>query len=225
MHTVDEHRSSDTAPPRERAPRADSRLLASVVLFVANLAVLVPVWPGLISYDANSTIFEAESGPVRDWWSPFLSVLWRALLSVGDIWLVFMVQTVMVVAGTYLCLRLVLRRVPAAAAALLICVFPPLYAQLVGPSRDGYFLGFTLLAFGCLCAAVRGGRRATWASLGVAAAIASSLARQNGIAVVFAIGAVCAVLACRDPEWRPRRLQRSGRRLPAVVGVACAAAL
>jgi hypothetical protein len=131
----------------------------------------------------------------------------------------------MVVAGTSLCLRLVLRRVSAAAAALLMCVFPPLYAQLVGPSRDGYFLGFTLLAFGFLCAAVRSRRRTTWAALAVAAGIASSLARQNGIATVFAIGGVCAVLACRDPDWRPRRLRGSERRPPAMVGIACATVL
>jgi hypothetical protein len=197
----------------------DSRIVSVLLLLAATACVLTPFWPGLITYDANSTLFEAEQGPVRDWWSPFVSILWRAMLVVGDTWLVFVVQTVLVVVGVHLCARLVVRRVPAAAVTLLICVYPPLYAQLSGPSRDGYYLGFTMLALGFLCCAVRDRRRALCTWLSIAAIVAASLCRQNAIVAVFVLVTFFAVLACRDPGWRPRRWCTSTRRWPVLVGV------
>jgi hypothetical protein len=197
----------------------DSIALAAAVLALASAIILVPFWPGLISYDANSTIYEAEVGPVRDWWSPFLSVLWRGMLLVADTWLLFVVQTLLVVVGVFLCTRLVLRRVPAAIAALLICVYPPLYAQLSGPSRDGYYLGFTLLSLGFLCMAVKDWRRGLSVVLSITFAILSSLCRQNAAATVLLLGSALAVLACRDVTWRPSRWRDSPRRPPAILGV------
>jgi hypothetical protein len=201
---------------------SDSTAIAAAVLAVASAIVLLPFWPGLISYDANSTIYEAEVGPVRDWWSPFLSVLWRGMLLVADTWLPFVVQTLLVVAGVYLCTRLVLRRVPAAIATLLVCVYPPMYAQLSGPSRDGYYLGFTLLSLGFMCMAVKDQRRGVSVVLSITFAILSSLCRQNAAATVLLLAAAVAVLACRDVTWRPRRWRDSPRRPPAILGVAVA---
>jgi hypothetical protein len=206
---------------------SDSGALAGAVLAIASACVLVPFWPGLITYDANSTIFEAEVGPVRDWWSPFLSVLWRGMLLVADTWLIFVVQTLLVVAGVSLCTRLVLRRVPAAIATLLICAYPPFYAQLSGPSRDGYYLGFTLLSLGCLCMAIKGWRRGLSVGLSITFAVLSSLCRQNAAATVLLLASAFAVLACRDVTWRPSRWRDSPRRPPAILGVvaACIAVL
>ena len=201
---------------------SDNRALAAAVLALASATVLVPFWPGLISYDANSTIYEAEVGPVRDWWSPFLSVLWRGMLLVADTWLIFLVQTLLVVVGVFLCTRLVLRRVPAAVATLLICIYPPFYAQLSGPSRDGYYLGFTLLSLGLLCMAVKDWRRGLSVVLSLTFAILSYLCRQNAAATVLLVGSALAVLACRDAAWRPTRWRGSPRRPPAILGVAVA---
>ena len=121
------HRRVDARRDLERQHRASLHVLA-----LAPAIILVLFWPGLISYDANSTIYEAEVGPATGGRRSCRCS--GAMLLVADTWLLFVVQTLLVVVGVFLC-TLRAPASPAAIATLLICVYPPLYAQLSGPSR------------------------------------------------------------------------------------------
>jgi hypothetical protein len=204
------------AAARERARervglRLGSRGWAYGSLAVAVLGVMLAFSPGLISYDTNGVLWEAQTGFVRDWWTPFGSLL---LGTANDLEIglgpVFLAQTTLVVSGLYLCLRLLLRRVPAALGSAAICAFPPMYGQLANLSRDSMYLGFTLLAFGFLSrATVSAGRLRGFAvTLALLSAIAAFLWRQNGIVTLFAISASVVFLASTDASWRPQLLRR-----------------
>jgi hypothetical protein len=206
----------------------DRRGWAYGSLGVAVLAVLLPFAPGLISYDTNGILWEAQTGFVRDWWTPFgafvLGIAYDLEIGLG---LVFLVQTVLVAVGLYLCLRLLLRRLPAALGTVTILVFPPMYGQLANLSRDSFYLGLTLLAFGCLCRATTSAGRARGIAVGLAlvAALAAFLWRQNGIVTLVVLAAGLVFLALTDRSWRPRRLNhlreiRSGPAAGLAAGVA-----
>jgi hypothetical protein len=188
--------------PTPRAPRArlDGRIPAAALLIVAFLVPALAFWPGLLSPDGNQTVYQANAKFATDWWTAFGAVAlrgWNSLeLGLGGAYGILLAVNVV---GAYLCLRPVLRRVPAAAATILVVGFPPMYAQLSALSRDGYFLGFALLAFGLMAALPRvPARRHRWVIAGaLLAALLCFWSRQNGIAVVLCI-AFWAFLRHRD---------------------------
>jgi hypothetical protein len=184
------------------------------LLVLTGLGVLLAFAPGLISYDTNGTLWEGQTGFVRDWYTPVGSALFEAVFDLEfGLGSVFIVQTALVVAGLYLCLRLLLRRVPAAIAAAAICAFPPMYAQLSNLSRDSVYLGLTVLAVGLLCRAMTSAGRARGAAVGLAilAAIGAYLWRQNGIVTIIPLVAGLTYAALADPSWRPPVVERFRR--------------
>jgi hypothetical protein len=206
-------RSQSLARPGEdRARRRlDARWIAYGLLVLSVLGVVLAFAPGLISHDTNSTLWEARTGFVRDWWAPFGSLIFDAAFDLGiGLGLVFVVQTALVVAGLYLCLRLILRRVPAAFGAAVICAFPPMYAQLSNLSRDSFYIGSTLLAIGLMGRAVtsEGSSRAIAVGLALLASIGAFLWRPNAVATIVPLVTALTYLALVDPSWRPSRFAR-----------------
>jgi hypothetical protein len=210
----DRSASSEAVTDEQAGSRLDRKWIAYVVLVLTGLSVLLAFAPGLISYDTNGTLWEGQTGFVRDWYTPFGSALFQGVFDLEfGLGSVFIVQTALVVGGLYLCLRLLLRRVPAAIGAAAICVFPPMYAQLSNLSRDSIYLGLTVLAVGLLCRAMTSLGRARGVAVGVAilAAIGAYLWRQNGIVTIIPLVAALTYAALADPSWRPPVLARMRR--------------
>jgi hypothetical protein len=241
---------SPAARPAEAAPAAgrsarfkrlvlrlmsdQGRGVALTTTGLACLAAWVAWWPGLIQPDANQTIVQADLKLWIDWWTPVGAMVLHRLnemeIGFGPI---FAVAVASIVAGVYLCLRVVFVRGTAGLMTLAICVFPPMYAQLSTLSRDTFWLGLSLLSFGLLGRALRPGESARRAGLFIAlslvCAIVAFLCRQNGLAIVFAVTFVFALHALRGAAERDpgRRLARAIRRsVPRVIvaGVAAIAA-
>ena len=190
-------------------------------------AVWLVFWPGIITPDSNQTIYQAETGLITDWWTPIGAALlhgWTKLgLGIGS---VYGVGVISVVLGTYLCARFALRRVPAAVVTLIICLFPPIYGELSGISRDVFFLGFALLGFGLLGRLVRDNGRSRHAQVWLAGAalaceLFAFLCRQNGIACVFAV-LLGLALWWRSGPTRTKLTRRQTLGATAVAGVASA---
>jgi hypothetical protein len=190
------------------AGRLDRRLFAYPLLVVAFLLPALAFWPGILTPDSNQTVYQAAAKFASDWWTAFGSIAlrqWMTLeLGLGGVYGIALAVTV---AGLYLCVRPVLRRVPAAATTILLVGFPPMLAQLSGLSRDAYFLGFGLLAFGAMAALPRlaPDRRRQVVIAAIAAAVVCFLCRQNGIVVVFVVAAWASL---RHRPLRPATLAR-----------------
>jgi hypothetical protein len=199
------------ALPDSGGGRLDGRVPGHALLLVVVLAVVGPFVPGVISYDANAMLYEGlPHATVRDWYSPAGAGLLQLTHHLGlGLDVLFIAQSALAVAGVYLCLRVLLKRVPAALFTGAVCVFPPMYDQVGELSRDTFYLGLTLLALGLLSRAQElgaGGARRAVAGLALLAAILSFLARQNGIATLVLIALALAWLVLRDPLWRPSRM-------------------
>lgn len=189
----------------------DSRVAAALPALFAAFAVHYPFAPGLISADTNAILYEAQSGHFRDWYTPLGSgVFWLAdHLGISHS-ILFWIQTLLVVGALYLLLRPPLRRLYAGIAAAVICLFPPLYAQLSNLSRDSFALAFTLLALGLLRHAItlRGVGRWACMALAIVSAVVAGLWRQNALLVVVGVvGAVVslALLNGSLAPWLSRR--------------------
>jgi hypothetical protein len=172
--------------------------ITALLLTLSVLMVVLAFYPGLTTPDSNQTWSQALGHYALDWWTPVgtlaLRAWFRVGLSLADVWIV---QNVVFVLGAWWLLR---HRLPdpwAAAGAMLVTGWPPTYSQLTEIAREGFYMGFALVALGALAAAYRtadGQHRRRWALLAgsVVAAMASYLSRQNGVVVV--IGVVLAAL-------------------------------
>lgn len=189
---------------------ADRRLLASAILALGVGLVGLPFWPGIVTLDARQTLLEASAKFATDWCTAFGALALRRWMEWHlGLGLAYAVGLAIVLAGAYLCLRLVLRRVPAAVAAVLLALFPPTYAVISAVSHT-FYLGASLLAFGLLATAYRHSGRRTM--------LLAFWCRQNGLTVVFAVVAF-AMTSGRVPARR-RVLVAA-----AVAGASCVALL
>jgi hypothetical protein len=194
----------------------DSAVVASAILALAAAPVLFVFWPGIIHFDTSQVIAFAHRNVAVDWWTGIGTLILHAWfwlgLGIPLIWVGIVAANVL---GIFGCLRLVLRRVPAACATLAFVVFPPIYGQLAALSRDSAYVGFSLLAFAALAKIVRTGgeRRRTLLLFAFASAIIAAIGRQNGVTVVGAV-TLFAMLHGRSVNWR--------RILAAVLAVAVA---
>jgi len=166
--------------------------IAVVILAFAIFAVCFPFWPGVVSYDAAQTFRQGHVGPVTDWWTPGGALVLDAwsTIGLGDA-PVFLVAVTLNVLGAFAVARVAMPVATAALATLIVTTFPPVYAQLAAVSRDSFFTGFALVAFGCLAHIGRGRplsrRQQCLAAAAMAAAVAAFVCRQNGIVVVFVV--------------------------------------
>jgi hypothetical protein len=182
----------------------DSAVIAFALLALAGGSVLTVFWPGIIRWDSAQMIVAARRGVANNWWSGIGTVLLHGWLSMGLglplVWLAIVVANIL---GLFGCVRLVMRRVPAAVVTLAFVLFPPIYGQLAGLSRDSARVGFALLAFAALATIVRNGgrRRRRLLAAAFACATLTAACRQNGMTTVGAV-ALFAVLYGRHPTKR-----------------------
>src|SRR5438067_678607 len=104
---------------RHRLPSADSPIAAAAILALAAELVFGAFWPGIIHFDASHIISEAGRGAAINWWTGIGTLALHAWLSVGlGVPLVWAAVVLANIVGFYGCLRLVLRRVGAAAVTV-----------------------------------------------------------------------------------------------------------
>jgi len=212
------HRDDASAPApqtRERGPRgprallrSDARVPAYAFLVLSEVLVLLAFWPGLITPDGNQTIYQAQNGLSMDWWTPFgaevLEWLLRWDVSVGT---VYAVEVALVIGGLYACARRWMHRLPAGVLTLLIVVFPPMLGALSQLSRDTYYVGFSLLAFAALGAALERGSTARargLIALAVGLSVLAWLCRQNGLVNLVVVLATVGIVGLRGRVTVPR---------------------
>ncbi|MDX6726609.1 MAG: hypothetical protein QOK49_1414 [Baekduia sp.] len=187
----------------------DRPVIAYLLLAVAFLVPAAAFWPGVLSPDSNQTLYQAASHFSSDWWTAFGAITLRFWLE-NDLGFGFVYAAALttVVTGLYLCLRPVLRRVPAATATLVIVVFPPVLAQISALSRDTFFLGSTLVALGLMAARPQSpaNRRRTLLVAAVVAALVAFWCRQNGVIVLLLVAAWAVWPASADATGRARAL-------------------
>jgi hypothetical protein len=216
-------RSTPLASDAPAAPRAgvvDRRLLAYPPLVLGGLLAGLAFWPGIVGADQNQTILQAQEGLYLDWWTAWgaIGLHWWQKLGLG-LDLTYAALIAFVVAGSYLALRARLRRLWAALVTVVVLGLPPLHAQLSLLSRDGFFLGLSLLSVGLVGAQSRlDSRGARWAMAGaLLAAIGATLCRQNAIVLVVALGVYLAL--------RGRRLTLRSAGAAALAGVVASVAV
>jgi hypothetical protein len=209
-----------------------SRRVALATTGLACLFAWMAWWPGLIQSDAYQTVIQADLKLWIDWWTPVGAMILHRLnemeIGFGPI---YAFAVAFVVAGIYLCLRVVFVRGTAGLMTLAICAVPPMYAQLSTLSRDTFWLGLSLLSVGLLGRALspaeQARRTGLLVALSVLCAIGAFLARQNGLTVIFVVVFVLALHALRGAPQRDsgRRLASALQRsVPRVIVAAVAAA-
>ncbi|MDX6726608.1 MAG: hypothetical protein QOK49_1413, partial [Baekduia sp.] len=206
---------------------SDRRRIAYPVLLVGFGLVAWSFWPGLLTPDSNQTIYQAGADFSSDWWTAFGAIVlrWWLDLQLG-LGTVYGLGIALNVIGLYLCCRAAFRRLPAAAATVAFTTFPPMAAQLSGLSRDTFFLGFSLCAFGCFGAMLRPTtrqRRRQLVFAGLLLAFLGFLCRQNGIVVVLVLAGLA--VAQGELRWLAWLRPLRGRRTAIVTGAVAACLL
>jgi hypothetical protein len=199
----------------------DWRALAPWLLMgLTLLGFSLAFWPGHMNNDALAMIGQARGTyELNDHHSPILVWLWKLAWPVLRPGSVLVLQVAAVLAGGYLVARAAFGRIGAALVSIAACLSPPVFGNLGGISRDAWFLGFLLLAFGFLVLAARSPDRrklGLWGAL--AFSVLTMFARQNAAAavIVVAVGGFAILLGSRFAERA--RLIRWGA--PFAAGVA-----
>jgi hypothetical protein len=177
-------------------------------------------WPGHMNNDSLAMIGQARGTyELDDHHAPVLIWLWKIawpLLRPGT---VLVLQVSAVLLGGYLVARAAFGRLAAALVSIAACLSPPVFGNLGVISRDTWFLGFLMLAFGFLVLAARSPERrklGLWGAL--VFSVLTMFARQNAAAavIVVAVGGFAILLGSRFGERG--RLIRWGA--PLAAGVA-----
>ena len=177
-------------------------------------------WPGHMNGDSLSMIGEARGTyELNDHHSPVLVWLWKLAWPVIRPGEILVLQVSAVLLGGYLVARAAFARLGAALVSIAACLSPPVFGNLGVISRDTWFLGFLLLAFGFLVLAARSPERrklGLWGAL--VFSVLTMFARQNAAAAVVVV-AVAGFAILLGPRFAERgRLVRWGA--PVAAGLA-----
>jgi hypothetical protein len=172
-------------------------MLAVAVLVTAWLVLIAYAYPGMMTIDSVDQLREARAGFYTDAHPPAMAALWRLVEYVHEgPFGMLVLQSVSFVAGLYLVLRRALQPVPAAIAAAVLTLFPPILTPLAVIWKDCLMAGSLLLGIGLLLSECRNVRLAGLGMLVVATAV-----RYNAPAATLApIVLLCVVRAM--PRWR-----------------------
>lgn len=183
-------------------------VVAWTILLIPLAVVASAYWPGQMNIDVLSEIQEVASGQFTNQHAPLLHALWNPLWQLGiGPGAVLMAQIVAFVVGSYLVLRAVFPRIPAAVVVAVIALAPPLFSDLGSMQRDVWFTALLVLTFGLVVRASQlpWPRRGHLLVLAVAAAWLTLAARQNAVAAV-----VCACVVIAALVLERRRETRAG---------------
>ncbi len=162
--------------------------IAFACLFILALVIIVLFWPGYPIPDVTNMMNDARRGIVTDQYSPLIaSVLKYGGALASKIWILFFLQTVLLIVGSFLVFRDGFKPVAAAVITALIILSPAIFARAVLVERDIWMLSSLLIAIGLCSHAMRyAGRRRLMALAAAAFAIAVCvMTRQNAIFFVL----------------------------------------
>lgn len=166
-----------------RGTRAIGAASPRLVLFASWLVLIVYAYPGLMTLDSLDHLAEARSGVYTDSHPPAISVVWKlADFIVAGPFGMLVIQSGMFLLGLYAVLRRTLAPKPAAWAAGLLFVFPPVMMPLAVIWKDSVMAGFLLLGLAAMASPRRWIRVAGLVALGAATAI-----RYNAFGATFPI--------------------------------------
>lgn len=174
------------------------------VIGVGVAAIVIPVWPGRYTFDADFMERRGRNGGITDTFSPVLEMMWRPF---GRLGVPFTTLLVVQVAVILLGMVAVMRcggcgRRSALITAAALAVTPMVLAPLISVQRDSWFVGISLAMIVVLehpNYSTR--RRAILMGVGLILLIA---ARQNGVFVALPLVAVFAWrLVATRLTWRP----------------------
>lgn len=171
---------------RQAARRVASKLAAAppwLVLLVSWMILIIYAYPGLMTQDSFDHLLEARSGKYTDYHPPAISLLWKFIdyVVAGPLGMLVL-QSATFLVGLYAVLRRTLAPKPAAWAAGLLFVFPPVLLPFAVIWKDNVMAGFTMLGIAAMLAERRWIRIAGLLALGAATAV-----RYNAFGATFPI--------------------------------------
>jgi hypothetical protein len=154
---------------------------ARVVLAAGWVAFVVYAYPGFMSFDSAVQLSEARAGHYTDWHPPVMAWLWRYLdMLVAGPLLMLLLQSGLLLFGTYALLRRVARSTYAACGAVAILVFPPVGTAMAVIWKDSLMVAAIVAGLALLVSPSRGRRIAALALFAFAAAV-----RYNGFTITL----------------------------------------
>lgn len=152
-----------------------------MLLAVGWAVFMLCAYPGVLDEVALAQIREVRLGSLSDVGAPLLGMFWcGAEHVIAGPFLLACVQGALVLGGVYGLLRQQLAPRPAAIAAGVILVFPPVLAATMVITRDAMMCGFLLVG---AVALVDDGPRTRW--LGVVACVLATAMRLEAIAATL----------------------------------------
>lgn len=179
------------------------RRLAPLAVLAAAWALLVAyAWPGQMTWDSVTQLFQARTGSYGDWHPPLMARLWAGLdaLVPGPA-LMLVLQTGLFALGLHAVLRRYAGPWGAAVLAAAVLLFPPVFAPLTTIWKDSLLAAVLLCAAAGLDARPRIARAAAWLGLVVVAAL-----RHNAPILIVPLTAMMIPWAASWPAWRRRAL-------------------
>ena len=187
-----------------RPPRA--------ILIAGWLAFVFGCYPGYLSVDSSLQLYTVRSGAYTDY-APVMSALWNAFEWVfAGPFPMLLLQSGLVLFGLYAIGAQVVRPRAAAVVAVVLVLFPPIFAPLAVIWPDPLMAGAVLGGIGALLQA-----SPRWKATGVLLFVVACSCRPEA---VFALVPLALLVVTRGRWWR-----RAGLALALVVGVSLAARL
>lgn len=150
---------------------------ARVVLAAGWVAFVLYAYPGFMSFDSQLQLHEARAAHYTDWHPPVMALIWRYLdMLVPGPLLMLLLQSGLLLFGSYALLRRVARSTYAACGAALILVFPPIATQMAVVWKDAVMTGALVAGIALVLSESRGRRVAALVLFTLAAAV-----RYNGL--------------------------------------------
>jgi hypothetical protein len=154
---------------------------ARVVLAAGWIAFLLYAYPGFMSFDSAVQLREARAGHYSDWHPPVMAFIWRYLdMVVAGPLLMLLLQSGLLLFGSYALLRRVARPTYAACGAAGILLFPPIATAMAVIWKDSLMVGAVVAGLALVLAESRRRRIAGLALFALAAAV-----RYNGFTITL----------------------------------------
>lgn len=153
---------------------------ATGLIFALLMVLLYPGWMGMDSLDQFN---QAVTGQFNDWHSPFITALWRFILSrTQDHAAIFTLQSLVLAMALGGVITQLFVRAPMRWLVCLAVIFtPPLFLRLGITGKDPFALGLFLAAAACAMCARSQGRpyRRAWQVVGAGLLVMAAASRHE----------------------------------------------
>jgi hypothetical protein len=178
------------APADDLMKRAHGGLAGWFVCCASALSgmglVILVYYPGYMTGDSFIQLIQALNGVLGDWQPPMVSLTWWALkrLIPGPLGMLLLVNGLFWLGLGLTAYVLGARRIYAAAAILIVGLFPPVFAQIATLQKDTLMAAGLLLSFGMLSYVHTRSSKVAWL-IGTASLVYPFAVRYNAAAAVL----------------------------------------